>query len=428
MSLIATMRAKAEERKNVLDAANAILTKAENGQRDLTTEERQEFDRRHADGEKLLDQINVYKKQIEANASLDERQNDGRQAGREDRGKRQSELSDDDKKRLIESRNIAMQKYLMRGDRGLTQEDRDALENLADFESRSLVVGTADQGGHTVPENTSFYAKIVEAMLDTGLDESNFTVLNTDDGRVLPIPTVNDTGNESVTHTEMEEHEDADDPDFDKVDLNAFGHTSEVLKVSNELLRDSAVMVESLIARMIGQRIARTKAALLTTGDGTGEPEGIVTGATYGAVAASASAITYAEILNLIHSVDPVYRNGAQLMFHDQTLRAIKGLVDEQNRPLFLAGYADREPDTINGYRYIINNNMPTMAMNARSIIFGDLKSFWVRNVKGFGIQRLDEVYAHQNAKGFISFAYYDSRVINAGTGPIRFLSHITSS
>lgn len=428
MSLTQTMRTKAEERKNVLDAANAILVKAETEKRDMTVDEQTEFDRRHADGMKLLSEINNYKKQIEANSSLDEVRHDERQSGREDRGQNREELTDAERKTQLDRRNQAMRKYILRGANGMTQEDRNSLEGIDEFESRSLVVGTAGSGGHAVPENTTFYAKIVEAMLATGLDETNFTVENTPDGRPMPIPTVNDTDNEDEEHEELENHTTADDPTFDKITLNAYGRVAGPILVSNELLRDAPANVEGLVARMLGQRIARTKARLLTVGDGSDAPEGIVTGAEFGTVAASSSAITFNELLDLIHSVDPIYRNGAKFMFHDNTLRAIKGLVDGENRPLFIPGYADREPDSINGYKFIINNYMPTMAMNARSVVFGDMKSFWVRNVAGIGIKRLDELYARQNGVGFIGFAYYDSHVINAGTGPIKFLSHITSS
>ena len=150
------------------------------------------------------------------------------------------------------------------------------------------------------------------------------------------------------------------------------------------------------MAGAIGTRIGRITNAHFTTGTGSGQPRGVVTDASSGVVAAAGNttAITYANLVALEHSLDPGYRRGAEFMFHDSTLKAIKQLLDTTGRPLWVPGVAVREPDTILGHRYVVNQDMAVMAANARSILFGDFSRFFVRDVQDVQIMRLTERYA----------------------------------
>ena len=130
----------------------------------------------------------------------------------------------------------------------------------------------------------------------------------------------------------------------------------------------------------------------------------------------------------LEHSVDPSYRLGAQWMFHDAVLQELKQLSDGQNRPLWLPGVSVGEPDTILRYSYVINQHMPAPVGGAwstgdRAIVFGDMSYYWIRDVRGFSIIRLDERYADNLQVGFLAFARADGALIDAGTHPIRHLA-----
>src|SRR5690606_18448224 len=97
-----------------------------------------------------------------------------------------------------------------------------------------------------------------------------------------------------------------------------------------------------------------------TIGTGTGQPEGIVTASSVGKTAASATAVTFDDLNHLVHSVDPIYREGGKcgFMFNDLTLRGLKDLKDSQSRPIWLPGYEAGAPDRIHGFGYTINQHM----------------------------------------------------------------------
>jgi HK97 family phage major capsid protein len=107
-------------------------------------------------------------------------------------------------------------------------------------------------------------------------------------------------------------------------------------------------------------------------------------------------------------------------MFHDTTLKALKLMVDGQSRPLWqpgFAGFATDQPDTILGYPYVINQNMPVMAASAKSILFGDFSTYVVRDVQGgLVIRRLVERRALEDQVSFLAFMRSDGRKISAST------------
>ena len=153
---------------------------------------------------------------------------------------------------------------------------------------------------------------------------------------------------------------------------------------------------------------------------GTTGNRGVVTMAPVGVTAASEAAITDIELVDLVHSVDPAYRGQAEFMFNDQTLRELKKLRDAEGRPLWLPGIAVREPDTILGYRYVINTHMPVMEPGAKSVLFGDFSKYYIRDVMDITLVRLDEVYAEYGQVAFLAFSRHDGALLDAGTNPIR--------
>jgi HK97 family phage major capsid protein len=154
----------------------------------------------------------------------------------------------------------------------------------------------------------------------------------------------------------------------------------------------------------------------------------VVTGAqSYGTTAAgNATGVTYDNLVNLIHSVDPAYRDNAEWMFNDSTLRAIKQIKDSQNRPLWQQDMALGERPTILGYPYVINQDVAVMAANAKSILFGDFSYYLIREVQDLRVLRLDERYADYLQAGFLAFVRTDGLLANAGgtNAPIKYYAN----
>jgi HK97 family phage major capsid protein len=149
-----------------------------------------------------------------------------------------------------------------------------------------------------------------------------------------------------------------------------------------------------------------------------------VTAATVGPTGAAAAKIAYDELIDLEHSVDPAYREAGacRFMFHDSTLKELKKLKDDQKRPLWLPGLAVREPDTILGYAYTVNQHMPVLAANAKAVLFGDFSKYIIRDVMAVSLFRMtDSKYTEKGQVGFLAFSRHDGNLADVG-GAIKAL------
>lgn len=275
------------------------------------------------------------------------------------------------------------------GDMGAMRPDARAVlqTGFEKLEQRVQTAGTGSQGGFTVP--TELQAILIQAMKDWGpmYDEGICTVINTASGNPLPMPFVDDTAKVAAAQTEGVALTDdgSEDVVFAQRQLDAFSASTEWLRVSFELANDSIFNMEQLLGSLLGERLGRRANAWLTTGTGTGQPNGIITASTLGVTAASATAVTADEIMGLQHSVDPAYRRSPKCrwMFHDNIMLAIRRLKDGQGNYLWQMGdVRTGQPDLLLGKPYSVNQDMAgTQAAAARIIAFGDFSKYYVRKV-----------------------------------------------
>jgi HK97 family phage major capsid protein len=255
------------------------------------------------------------------------------------------------------------------------------------LEQRAQTAGTGSQGGFTVP--TELQAILVKAMKAWGpmYDEDLCTTISTASGNPLPMPYVDDTAKVAAAQTEGVTLTDdgSEDVVFAQRQLDSFSASTEWLRVSFELANDSIFNMEQLLGTLLGERLGRRANAWLTTGTGSGQPNGIVTASTLGKTTASATAFTADEVMDLLHSVDPAYRASpkARFMFHDNILLAARKLKDGQGNYLWQMGNIKAgEPDRLLNYPYSINQDMAaTQVTTARIMAFGDFSKYYVRKV-----------------------------------------------
>jgi HK97 family phage major capsid protein len=302
----------------------------------------------------------------------------------------------------------------------------DPMRSLADrrsWEYRALSVGTPAAGGYTVPDELMRSIEI--AMLTFGGMRQAATVIRTASGAALPIPTVNDTNQAGVILSENTQVANQDIA-FSQLVLDAYKYSSKQVLVSVELLQDSAVPLGQIIGQLLGERIGRITNLHFTVGSGVGQPLGIVPAATVGfTTPATDSQVTtwkYTSMVELEHSVDPSYRRNASWMMADSSLKKSKMIVDTTGRPLWAASISTGAPDTLLGYPVIINQDMAAMGANAKSVLFGDLSKYLIRDVLGITLLRLEERYADFHQVAFLAFARMDGDLLNAGTNPVKVL------
>lgn len=245
---------------------------------------------------------------------------------------------------------------------------------------------SAAAGGYTIPEQ--MMPELVRSMLAWGpmYDENIARVINTTGGNPMPFPTVNDTTVTAGAHTEGATLTDdgGKDVTFGEKQLDAYAFDTEWLRVSLELSQDSAFGMEALIASLLGERLGRIANLQLTTGTGSSAPNGVVTASTLGKTAAAVAALTYDEIMDFEHSVDPAYRASPRcaFMFNDSTLLAIRKLKDGDGNYLWQAGNVQAGvPNTLNGRQYYINQAMAALGAASKVMLFGDFSKYYVRKV-----------------------------------------------
>lgn len=292
---------------------------------------------------------------------------------------------------------------------------RTGKENQDMVELRAQSVGTNSAGGYTVPQG--FRNKLVERMVAFGGIANVVESISTDSGNPLEWPTIDDTANTGAIVAENAAPAGGADMVFGTKTLGAYKYMSvgaggAPLKVSVELLQDSAFDVEALVARKLGERIARAQAPHLISGTGTGQPQGIITGKT----PVEIGAISYANLLSLVHSVDPAYRSNAVWAFNDATLALIHGLVDSNGRPLLNTstdGVSGRPAMSILGYPVVIDQAFATYnatSDNPAVGVFGDLREGYViRNVRDFQLVVDPYSFSTNGQVGFTSWSRMDA-------------------
>jgi HK97 family phage major capsid protein len=421
MSLIDSKQLR-EKRAALVEQNRAVLAQME--AKDVSEarvkELEAEWDRRDAEIDGIAKQIERAEKQESRDADL-ARPVAERRSGRIDT----SAPSQMDGEAHAKAYRDALFHYLRFGMEDLSAEQRNMLRGrfqMANGETRAMST-TVAAGGYAIPEG--FYNELQDNMLAFGGARDGATVLTTSSGNAIPIPTSDATTQKAQIVGEGSALSSPQDPTFGVVTLNAFMYRSLIL-ISLELLQDSAFNMEAWIKAKLAEYVARGTNTHFTTGNGSSQPQGYITGGTSGHTADASNAVSYNDLVSLEHSVDPAYRRGAGVRwkFADSTLKLLKQLKDSENRPLWLPGLAVREPDTILGYRYTINQDMAAVEASAKSVAFGDFAKFFVRDVSNMLIVRANELHIANGQIGFYVFSRHDSAVVDAGTDPIRFLTH----
>ncbi|MDX2520587.1 MULTISPECIES: phage major capsid protein [Streptomyces] len=398
----AQMQRLVDEQNTVWQRMQDIQTAAETENRDLTAEERQNWDQ----AETRLTEVSGDIERLNRMAQLSQIDRGqiavttGEPEGR--RGGDQEEQA----RRYTEAFSV----YLRGGMDRLTSDQRNMLMDQQ-VDLRAMGAGIDTAGGFTVPDE--FRNIMTETMKAFGGLLNLADIVPTSTGADLPWPTNDDTGNEGEL---LGENVAAGEQDLSLGGrkLKAFTFSSKQVRLSLQLLQDSAFNLETWVPKKLGERIGRRAARSFTTGTGVDQPEGLTTSAAVGKTGASGqtTSVIYDDLVDLEHSVDSAYRANARYLMHDSTLKVIRKLKDSQQRPLWVPIPAPGFPATINGFEYSLDNSMPIPAASAKTIAFGDFKAGYViRQVQSVQTLRLVERYAEYLQVAFLGFARMDGMI-----------------
>lgn len=356
--------------------------------------------------DQLDSQIDRHQKQLDIEAS--NRQSIQDRA--DERG-----ISTDEAQHIANKEKDIFLTYMRGGINALDDDQRQHVLAKAREVRNTMSTGTGSEGGYLVPRE--FASSMLQALKQYGGMREVATIIQTASGAGMDWPTTDATSEEGEIVGENAAVANQDATFGTKV-LDTYKFSSKSIAVPFELLQDSEIDLEAHIRERLQQRLGRITNRLFTTGTGTNQPTGIVTAAGAGKIGQTGQTtiVTYEDLLDLKHSVDPAYRNNAAWAFHDQTLKAIKKLKDSQDRPLWVPGIALGEPDTIDGDRYVVNQDIPQMAADAKSILYGDMSRYIIRDVMQFMLFRMtDSKYTEKGQVGFLAFMRSGGNLMDVG-------------
>ena len=361
---------------------------------------------------RILDESNAIEEKIKHLEKVEQSLSANAETLKENAGK--TKMSDEE---YEEKYSKAFDKYIRNGAGELSSEERTILSsnrtNMTADEARAQTITTTG-GGYLIPKG--FQAEVDKALAAYGGIRSISRVLKTASGNQIEWPTVDDTSNtgseEGVNDAVAET-----DITYGQKLLDAYIHSSDVVKIPWALMQDSAFDMESHAGELLGERLARGMGAKYITGSGSSTVQGIEGAATEASgVPSGTTALTSDNIYDVKHSVDPAYRAlGAHFLFNDTTLKTIKKLSvgSSDDRPLWVPGLAFGEPSTIDGDPYAIDQNVadPLTAGN-KFLFYGCFQKYVIREVGSPSLVVLRERYADNMQTGMFMWQRHDAELI----------------
>jgi HK97 family phage major capsid protein len=247
----------------------------------------------------------------------------------------------------------------------------------------------------------------------------NCRIITTSTGNNLDWPTMDDTTN-SGNWVAVNQAVAQVNPTFGQVVFSSNLASSKQVLVPVQLLQDSAFDIESELTEAFAIRLGRVTNLGYTTGNGSGQPNGLINNISDVVTARGDSGTGNTEInsvgvndlSNLIAAVDPAYRPNAKFMANQSTWDTMRKLKDTLGRPLWEVSIAQGVPDRILGYEYDWNQDMAAIAASALSVVFGDFSKYVIRDVLGVTAVRYNELYMPNHQVGFQAYLRTDGQIL----------------
>jgi HK97 family phage major capsid protein len=277
--------------------------------------------------------------------------------------------------------------------------------------SKALEAGTDSEGGYVVPEE--WRSEIVKPLTDNSyLRAAGARVISIAGGMgdTVYFPIL--TNSTAAVLTAEEAGYDEVDASFGQLSFTPYKYTR-VTKVTEELAnRNNVNLWGEVLAPDIANAFVLAENGAFTTGTGSSQPAGVVTGAGTGKTTASATAITGDEIIDLYHSLDYKYRQNAVFMMNDAVLAVVRKLKDGNSQYLWQPGLSAGQPDTILGRPVLTNNSMASaVTTGQKTILFGDMSYYWIVEWENMTMDVNPYLYMANGYIGYFARKAFDAKV-----------------
>lgn len=179
------------------------------------------------------------------------------------------------------------------------------------------------------------------------------------------------------------------------------------IKVTEELLYDSAFNLEDYILEQFGKALANAEEDAFLNGDGTGKPTGIFHETNGGTHLTEVTAFKSDDIINLIHALKRPYRKNAAFIMNDKLIATVRQLKDGNGAYMWQPSYQVGEPDTLLGYPVYTSAFAPE-----GKIAFGDFSYYNIGDRGTRSFKQLTELFAGNGMIGFVAKERVDGKLI----------------
>lgn len=365
-----------EKRAELVEQMESFVAKAKEEKRAMSEEEQKQFD----EAEKQI-------KDIDATIDAEKRAAELKNVIKTSQGT--NAKTDDAKEKQEEAEVRAFADWI----RGKTAEIRTGEIQMTQGNNGSIVPATIAD-------------RIIKAVRDMVPYLTKADVINTN-GK-LSIPVYNEDSTNYINADYVDEGTALTDNigKFTTVDLTGYVIGALAL-VSNKLVTNSDIDIVNFVVNEVARAMAEKLEEEFTIGT-LGKITGI-TSTTNTITAASATAITYDELVSLKHKLKQQFRANAVWIMNDSTYTAICKLKDANNQPYF----KDDEYKVL-GCDVLVSDSMPELAASTTAIVFADMSGYTIKGAKTVEVQVLREKYADRNMLGVIAFCEYDAKISDA--------------
>ena len=273
----------------------------------------------------------------------------------------------------------------------------------------ALQIGSDSEGGHLVPDE--YERTLIEALQEQNIFRNFAHLIRTSSGdRKIPVVTSKGTASWIEEEAPYDESDDA----FGAASIGAY-KLATMIKVSDELLNDSVFDIAGYIAKEFARRIGAAEEEAFIAGNGTGKPTGLLhatLGAQLGVTTASATAVTFDEVMDLFYSLRSPYRRQAVFLMNDSTVKALRKLKNGAGDYIWQPSITAGTPDKILNCPVYTSAFVPAIASAAKTILFGDMEYYWIADREGRKFKRLNELYAPTGQVGLLASQRVDGKLI----------------
>ena len=195
---------------------------------------------------------------------------------------------------------------------------------------------------------------------------------------------------------------------FTTIELGGF-LAGALTKISVSLVNNVDFDLVGFVVKRMAYDISRWIEKELINGTAS-KIEGL-SGATNTLTAASATAITADELVQLQGKVKDVYQDNAIWIMSPATRDALRSLKDDVGRYLLIDDLTSPFGKVLLGKPVYVSDNAPAIAANARSIFYGDMSGLATKFSEELNVQVLRERFADEHCIAVIGWVELDAKV-----------------